>query len=340
MSIAIQSLVQVDTEACNRVAEFITSKPIPPDQEDSRLPGFARNAVGNLYLALVAICHQTSPRGCAPLEGTVAGIRRRGWDYLFAQLEEAARTDLTLLEPRRWASLSADEIRVMFRDSELGERLSNPELRSELLRDLGHRMMGHGWRWADDIYQLSDGRIGTGEPNLLQLLAEFRAYSDPVRKKSLFYLALMRNAGLWQYVDEEQLGTPVDYHEVRGHLRLGTVRIIDESLQQKVLRLHPVSGIEDVAIRQAVYDAIMLISERSGLRHPSQLHYLFWNVFRSICTRESPQCFQLSPTCSLPARYMHLTELQGGRRCPFSEVCESAGHTHPICEHVFETDYY
>jgi len=340
MSTAIQSLVQVDAEACNRVAELIASKPIPPDQEDSRLPGFPRSAIGNFYLALVAICHQTSPRGCAPLEGMVGGIRRRGWDYLFARLEEAARAEPTLLEPERWVSLSVKELRAVFRDAELGERLSNPELRSELLRDLGRGMTAHGWRWADDIYRLSGGRIGTGELNLLQLLAEFRAYNDPVRKKSLFYLALMRNAGLWQYVDEEQLGTPVDYHEVRGHLRLGTVRIVDEALRQTILSFRSVSAVEDIAIRQAVYDAIMLISERSGVRNPSQLHYLFWNVFRSICTRDSPQCFRLSPTCSLPARYMHLTELTGGRRCPFSEVCASAGEASPICEHVYETDYY
>jgi hypothetical protein len=85
----------------------------------------------------------------------------------------------------------------------------------------------------------------------------------------------MRNTGLWHYIDEEQLGPPVDYHEVRGHLRLGTVTITDESLCQKLLNSLPVTPAEDVALRQSVHDAIMLLSELTGLHNPSQLHYLF-----------------------------------------------------------------
>ncbi len=333
-------LVRVNREACERIANWLATKEIPLDQEESSLPGFPPRFIGNFFLGLVAICHQTSPRGLAPLEGTVGGIWRRGWDYLFARFEEASRRDASLLTPERWSQLSGDEIRQLFRDPELGERLTDPEHRAELLRDLGYKMILRGWEVADQIYHYCNGRIADGNPNLLQVLSEFRAYSDPVRKKSVFFLALMRNSGLWKYSDDEALGPPVDYHEVRGHLRIGTVCIDDPELREKVRTGRTVTTEQDVAIRHAVYDAIMYISERSGLRNPSQLHYLFWNVFRSICTRDAPQCFALRPDCQLPDRYMHLTNDQSVRRCPFASLCSSAGIPDPICEHISDTDYY
>lgn len=336
----MEPLVRVIREACDRIASFLETKDIPLDQEESSLPGFPRHLIGNFFLLLVAICHQTSPQGRAPLEGIIGGIRRRGWDYLFARLEAAARHDPTLLTPERWSRFSTDEMRRLFHDPELGDRLSNPELRAELLRDLGFTMMSQDWSLADQFYHYCNGRVATGDPNLLQVLSRFRAYNDPVRKKSYFFLALMRNSGLWHYADDEALGPPVDYHEVRGHLRLGTVRITDPELLEKVRTNHTVTAREDVAIRRAVHDAVMHISERSGLRNPSQLHYLFWNLFRSICTRADPQCFALRPGFILPDCYMHLVDNQRAKRCPFSSLCPSAGSPDPICEHVFETDYY
>jgi len=205
---------------------------------------------------------------------------------------------------------------------------------------MGEKMLSSGWTLADEIYRECEGRIAAGRPNLLDVLGRFRAYSDPVKKKSLYFLAVMRNTGRWQYTDDENLGPPVDYHEVRGHLRIGTVRIHDASLRRKVERRNPVTAQEDIALRQAVYDAIILVSERSGLRNPSQLHYLFWNVFRSVCSRESPQCFEVRPDCGLPLRYSHLLSGKRNSECPFAPVCRSAGVPDPIAEHVFKTEYY
>lgn len=334
----MEPLVRVNQKACDRIAQFLAGKEIPPDREDSSLPGFSRERIGNFYLALVAICHQTSPRGRLPLEGRIKGIRRVGWDYLFARLEEAARRDPALLTTSRWCEFTADKMRDVFRDPQVGDRLTNPELRAELWRDMGLRMRSHGWQSADQIYQYCRGAVATECPNLLDTLGQFRAYNDPVRKKAVLLLAIMKNSGLWHYPDGKALGPPVDYHEVRGHLRLQTVCITDPDLLEKVRTGTTVTADEDVAIRRGVYDAIMLISERSGLRNPSQLHYLFWNLFRSICTREVPQCFAIASDDSLPDRYRHL--VGDHRGCPFVALCPSAGIPHPVLEHVFETDYY
>jgi hypothetical protein len=223
----------------------------------------------------------------------------------------------------------------------LGNRLDDPTGRAALIRNLGDVMARHCWESVEELYRAASGRVCTGTPNLIELLAEFRAYDDPVRKKSYFFLSLMRNANIWIYDDPDRLGPPVDYHEVRGHLRIGTVEIGDPNLRAKLLAGREVTREEDIAIRQAVLDAIMLLSEMTGLRNPSQLHYLFWNVFRSCCTRESPHCESCPPTCTLPERYVPLAiHADGVRRCPFSSVCQSAGKEPKLVEHRFKTDYY
>jgi hypothetical protein len=338
-SVTVEPVV-VSVEACRRLAELISAQSIPASHEDSSLPGFAPQEVGNFYLLLVALCHQTSPRGKPPLEGIVGERRLRGWDYLSAKLETAARANPEMLSPDTWSRVSSHDLLELFHDEKLGDRLTDPEGRSLLVRDLGGRMQQCSWEWADEFYRAAEGRIATGRRNLVEVLGQFRAYEDPVRKKTFFYLALMQNAGLWSYRDPEKLGAPVDYHEVRGHLRLGTVQIVDPELRLKLLQGEEVTAEQDISIRRAVFEALMLVSELSGLRNPNQLHYLFWNVFRSCCTRESPHCASCPPTCSLPERYVPLALFPGGRRCPFSGVCQSAGQEPKLVEHSLDTDYY
>ena len=300
-----------------------------------------RREISNFYLLLVAICHQTSPRGRPPLEGNVGERHFRGWDYLSAKLEAAVRETPDILSPTYWATVTGYGLRDLFRDKTLGDRLSDPSGRALLITDLGTKMLERGWAWADDICAEANGCVASGPNNLVKLLSLFRAYDDPVHKKTFFFLALMQNSGLWVYADGEKLGAPVDYHEVRGHLRIGTVQINDEELRAKLLSGRQVSAEEDVLIRDAVHKALMFISECSGLRNPSQLHYLFWNVFRSCCSRDNPHCNSCPASCSLPDRYVPLALFQAGERhCPFRSVCQSAGKEPKLVEHNFETDYY
>jgi hypothetical protein len=333
--------VVVDVEVCRKLAGLLASQTIPLDREDSSLPAFSPIEIGNFYLLLVAMCHQTSPRGKPPLEGHVAGRHLRGWDFLSAKLEGAAQVNRELLSPHLWARITADDVRKLFRSDTMGDLLTDPAGRALLARDLGQKMLRRSWNEADQLYYAARGRIANGDPNLLDLLADFRAYDDPVRKKSFFFLALMRNADLWTYADPAELGAPVDYHEVRGHLRLGTVRVCDPDLRTKLLTGRYVTPEQDICIRHAVLKALMLVADFSGIRNPSQLHYLFWNVFRSCCTREDPHCKSCPGTCSLPVRYVPLASFPSGpRRCPFSEICESAGREPKLMEHSIDTDYY
>jgi hypothetical protein len=275
-----------------------------------------------------------------PLQGLVDGRIRRGWDYLYARFESAAQAAPEILEPADWCEFSAPRLGALFEDKRYGNRLTDHEGRAALLRDLGDHMLAWGWRRVDALYHHCEGRVAAGQPNLLGMLARLHAYRDPLRKKSLLFLSLMRNTHTWRYEDDENLGPPVDYHEVRGHLRLGTVRVTSPELEQKLRRGTPVTAEEDQSIRGAVYDAIVSLSRDGDAGSSSRLHYLFWNVFRVVCRRRSPQCLHIGPRTSLPKRYIPLTAHEAGNRCPFSSVCASAETKDRFVEHVFETDFY
>ena len=319
-------LATVDRTACERLAHVIRSQQIPNDREEIAFSGFNDRELGNLLLFVVSICHQTSSLGVRPLAGTIKGKLLRGWDYLLQQLVEAATSDGALLRPRTWARLTGNDLRLLYRNSDGEDLLTDVESRAVLVNDLGRVMNSENWEYAHEIHAYCSGRVNSGSPNLISSLAKFRAYSDPVCKKSYFLLSLMENTGLWTYQDPQNVGAPVDYHEVRGHLRIGTIRVNNLRLERKLRNRVPVTKREDVALRKAVLDAIILLSDLTGLRRPSQLHYLFWNVFRNYCTRDAPNCFGKRKENYLPVRYRHLTvQLAGHEACPFGARCRTIG---------------
>jgi hypothetical protein len=336
-----EKLVKVNRAICERLADELKAKTIPDDKEEIDFKGFSKAELGNLLLFVVAICHQTTVPGRPPLVGVVDGKSLRGWDYLIQRFAQAARADKRLLRPRRWEEMGTNELRLIYRNSDGEDLLTAIDERVLLINDLGNVMKAKEWESAAEIYEQCGGRVRTGSPNLIECLAYFRAYRDPVCKKSFFLLSVMQNTGLWVYKDPALLGPPVDYHEVRGHLRIGTVAVVDSDLRHKLLQQEPVTAQEDIALRAAVFDAIMLISELTGLNNPSKLHYMFWNILRNFCTRENPNCHGDRPMTYLPERYMALVVQDGEREaCPFSNVCSSADSQIRFCEHVFETDYF
>jgi hypothetical protein len=336
MAVHDQRSVGVDFDTCDRLAAVIRNMDVPEHREECQPSGLSRAELADFYLPLVAICHQTQS-----LRGTIDGKPTRGWDYLNAMFRRAVERDPSLLASARWAEFGEGDLRTLFTDPDVGETLSQPGDRAALLRNLGSVMLAEGWSCFNDLYGAAEARISSGEPNLLGLLARFRAYDDPVRKKSTFLLGLVRNEAAMGFVDEENLLPPVDYHEIRGHLRIGTVVVLDQGLRRKLMDRVEVAVDEDVVIRTAVLEAIRYIAGREGLPDSMRLHYLFWNIFRSVCARESPHCRSCFTLTSLPGRYDRLlVDSSGSRSCPFASVCRSVDTTDRYVEHVFATDWY
>jgi hypothetical protein len=328
--------IVVDREQCLRVAEILARLGVPDDREEQSPTGLSLEEVGTFYLLLVAICHQTQS-----LHGVVDGNPCRGWDYLHARLLEAVQRDHGLLTSARWIEITSSQLDSIFADPIAGQTLSDSARRAALIRNLGIVMNARQWSSFNDIHDAAGGQIAGGSPNMCELLAQFEAYNDPVRKKTLFLLGLAANEAGVVYKDVERMSAPVDYHEVRGHLRLRTVRIEDAALAGKLVARRCVSESEDIAIRGAVLAAIELIASQVGRPSPLRLHYTLWNVFRSICLRETPHCRAGVGSADLSPRYSHLVHVEGSNRgCPFVAICPSADLPQRFCEHTFATDWY
>ena len=314
---------RVDESVCQQVVATLKDFAIPKDTEDTSIEGLSPNQTCDFYLMLVGICHQTQS-----LMGTCSGEPKRGWDYLRLKLLNAALEAPGLLNVGAWGTFDEDRLQEIMHDDEEGNTLSDVSGRVALVQDLGNLFLKSGWTSATDLFQASQGDV----TKILVNLAKSRAYNDPIRKKSYFYLGLVANSNAFELSSLDELGAPVDYHEVRGHLRLGTVTLAPE-LRSKLLENETVAQPEDVAIRSAVHEAIKLIAHELFIS-PMRLHYLFWNLFRNICDRKSPSC---RIKCdSLPERYQHFS-IDG---CPFNGECRSINDDTKLLEHAFFTDWY
>lgn len=329
---SVSSNVFCRFERCREVAQVLNRMYVPVPKES--VPPLPLNPAeeANFWFFLAAICHQTSPIGLPALEGVIEGAFHRGWDYLVHAFRVASVRDRTLLSPARWQAFTDSELCAVFTDL-----LCARERRLVLIRDLGERLYRRRWNSILEAGEHCEYYVRDHSPNLLGVLSGFAAYSDPVEKKSVFFLALMRNSGVWRYADEEKLPAPVDYHEVRGHLRIGTVGLRDE-LRHKVSEGVPTTSEEDIALRMAVREAIQEIAVAVG-NSPNALHYLFWNLFRTYCIRTTPLC-DGSEFAKLPNAYAKSVESNGSRECPFSSVCDSAFSARAIDEHKVVTDFY
>ena len=172
----------------------------------------------------------------------------------------------------------------------------------------------------------------------LEFLKQFEAYGDPVRKKSLFFVSIAASECQWSIADPENLLSPVDYHEIRGHLRIGTVRIVNPDLLSKLLQGLVYTEHEDTQLRMAIQEVDNSIA-RHCCTSNSVLHYLFWNVFRNCCPRDSASthCARCR-NCHLPSQYRTLPIYRGS--CIFQSICASVGESDKFVEPPYAGHFY
>lgn len=306
------------------------------DHQFARTPDL--RALANAYFAIVAICHQTSPLGERRLQGNVLGIEKYGWDYLKEQFLNVALSDARWCTPEFWSRISPLALSDIYHDPSHGLTLNRVNERVFLLNDLGSKLLGSGFRFIAEAFERHNSQI-EGTEGFLAYLHDFEAYSDPVSKKSLFFLSIAASECGWKIQDGDRLRSPVDYHEIRGHLRIGTIVILAAELRLKVENSLPLTVNEDVKLRRAIQEVNDLLAKNTR-RSSSEIHYLLWNVFRNCCPRESERthCTGCGPGCALPTRYKEMPTYKGA--CIFSAVCESSGRASKVSDPPYIGHFY
>lgn len=333
--------VEVDNAKVENIAQLL-SKTAIPDEEESNSHHFLWkqnvDALANAYFAIVAICHQTSPLGERRLEGHINGQVKYGWDYLKEKYLLAADSDSLLCSPSRWMTITPNDLASLFKDESLGLTLNRVSERTYLLNDLGQQLSMSGCASIAQLFKKCGRRLG-GNDGFVAALKNMEAYRDPAAKKAQFFLSIAIKECEWAPQDPEHLASPVDYHEMRGHLRIGMLRILDDELKTKVERGLTLTAGEDTALRltvQAANDRIAKIARITT----SKLHYLLWNVFRNCCPRNTLEthCSACPPTCGLPVRYKSMSTYQGS--CIFASQCDSAAKPTKVSDPAYMGHYY
>jgi hypothetical protein len=336
-----ESKTNLDEEKLAKIARTLSAAKVPKEAESGdHGSSWTRGPqdLANAYFAIVAICHQTSPIGERRLEGMVGSEPKPGWNYLKERFLETADAKPEWATPAFWRRVSPSHLSQMYADQRFGLTLNRVNERSYLLNDLGEKLVEEGLASIDEAFRRCQSTLG-GEKGFLEYLRGFEAYSDPVRKKALFFTSLAATECGWRIVDPERLESPVDYHELRGHLRIGTVRVTDEGLKQKIRLGLTLSPSEDTELRREVQQANSILAKNANLTS-SVIHYLLWNVFRNCCPRESDKthCTSCGSSCGLPAQYKEMPIYHA--RCVFGDVCKSAGAKDKLVDPAYMGHYY
>ncbi|MFN3477699.1 MAG: queuosine salvage family protein, partial [Candidatus Methylomirabilales bacterium] len=200
--------------------------------------------------------------------------------------ERAYRSDPHFFTAERLWRLSPQDLKGIFSDrgdpststlDRIGERL---HLLREAAASLLHWYQGDVWV----LYERSGGSLGGGT-GLLNLLAQFEAYRDPLKKKSYLLLMILSTSKIWVLQDLELLRFPVDNHFVRVALRTGMIQVKDKELQERLRGQGEVTAGEERALREAAQQAGALLI-RASRRTVFELDTILWHIGRSCCFYE------------------------------------------------------
>lgn len=273
----------VDGEQCRELARRLRTLRVRADPY-LRRPGdeAERYREANYWLYITAICQSTRT-----FEGTINGRWLRGWDYLV----EASRRCTEDFRTERILAYGAEELRRLLSDDvdAVSSPIDRVEERLEQLHDCARRLGDDYDGEAMGVYERSGGWL-TGEGGLLALLSEFRAYSDPLQKKSVLLAGMLHEIGVWPLRDPENLKVAMDYHAMRVALRSGMVEVLDSGLARDLREQKPVSEETNQAVRTAVSEACDVVVREAELS-VFAFDKLIWHLGRSCCFYEhEPIC--------------------------------------------------
>ena len=311
--------MEVDEAACSRIARKIKGiglreayQTIIPKELDREL------ALRVLFFFSV-INYDT--RG---LWGMVKGRLARGSDLLLRTLISLAEERPSSLDPSHIATLKLEDFMSWFGEPGEGKLPRRPSERVALLRDAAERLLRDYGGSVSALLDACEGRVG-GPGGLKERLSAFKAFDDPLAKKTMVFAILARSEGLWEPVDPENITVGVDYHLQRVALRSGMVVVLDEGLLKKLLLRRFVSEEEHNAIRMACLRAYGLVGRFSS-RSQIELDQLFWHLGRSCCHhRREPACGHRAPcrreiTCS----FLEATDYACDGACPLDGICRAS----------------
>ncbi len=252
----------------------------PPDDPKERQLGF--------FISMVAIDHRTSTE-MTIFRGRIDGKPLRGADLLYHLGVRIYHRDENSFTPNWLQNLTPKDAKEFLCIGK--ECVWDFFTRIFLLRDLGRK--------TSLIYgSFSDLLRVSNVDELAIKLRVFRAYEDPILKKTFLLAKFLDGRDLIHLNDKENFQVPVDNHLTRIAIRLGIVSLTEE-LANSIKRGIELTREADEEVRLGVRNAWKEVSRRSGA-DPFALDDFLWPLGRTVCM-EMPRCDV----------------------CPFSDVCSA-----------------
>jgi hypothetical protein len=289
--------VEVNYDQCEALARSLDTlnlsiqKLSPISVNLNELPTSIRD---DFLFILIAICHDTKS-----LKGFIQGQLTKGWDYLLWKMYNHAVThpeDFSRTKLQLWTTSKLQEILSDDGASQTSS-IAHPRGRIDLLHDIGVQLKKLGGS-VRDLYQQSQGLL-QGKTGLYTLFQRFKAYQDPLMKKSTVFLKFASQELRWKINDPDTLVMPIDYHNQRIALRYGLIDL-PPSISNLLLKQKPVSEKIDLEIRSACQKAYHHVIKESQFSIFA-IDTFLWNLGRNCCPHDSkPHCHKcLTLNCGL-----------------------------------------
>lgn len=223
----------------------------------------------NYVFFLVVIDHRTHSKN-KRFEAFVDGKFYHGSDLLYFLARRLQKNKQNFFIAENLVKITAKDIVDIFSINDVTIR--DPMQRAMLLKDCARKLIECYKSDFRNLLKLSEGYlISKDGKGVLQQLRMFKAYEDPLMKKSLLLVKILRRQRYFEPVDVENLSFPVDNVLLEIALRSGIVEC-DES---------EVGGREVDILRSATNEAFKLLSEKSKVS-PDVLDDLLWTYGREV----------------------------------------------------------
>ncbi|MDD2785382.1 MAG: queuosine salvage family protein [Patescibacteria group bacterium] len=288
------------------------------------------------YLFSSAICHQTH---------TLINRKKnlKGWGCLEDVYTQLGETNSPLLDPEyitgRTVEELKDELKPLFSEDGKPENCTLDRLdeRSEFIIDISKILKNKYDGKVTNLIIKSDGLLLNKGTGIYELLEEFQAFKDPLKKKSTVFLQLAANAGLLKIKDLESLEPVMDYHMQRILLRMGCIQALDENLKSALINRETLTT--DVDVRCAAVEAVRLMGKLAQ-KDFFEMDEMLWSLARSCC-HEKPLC-EFGTCAKNPCTFFTFMELDEHNHCIFADICRGAKNEsyRKYWQPIVETNYY
>jgi len=311
----MKQAITVNTEQSRKVGKIVGSlnfKDLFLERDFLKL-AISKEIKTAMYYYAVGICHQTyhlaNPK-----------LNLFGWDFLEYGFMEIALQKPELLDANYLVRLSPDDliplIQPFFAEDHIPEKctLDTLEERAELWLNMAQFIAESKNNHLEFIHKSNNSA-----EYFYQHLPQITAYSDPLQKKSSFFMKLLEDSGLAKFGKDQELIPIMDYHMQRVLLRSGCVEVLDEQLKLSLQNREHLES--DKEIREACIASMNIIAKTAGYSI-FKMNDVFYTMGRSCCNEsmlcESQKCEKTPCTLTLAV------ELGKHEHCIFQDVCLGA----------------